>query len=96
MRGSLGKLGIMLIVRFLIKKLHNAGVKLTRWNHSIFGNVYVQKKHIHARLDGIQNYLQFNPAYVYHLNYIEEQLQIELIESLLQEEWLRLAKSRVY
>ena len=75
-------------------KIRRVGNDLSVWNTRTFGNVYVKKKRVLARLKGIQNYLQFNPDSIYHLN-LEDTLQSEFMDILMQEEWLWLAKSRI-
>lgn len=47
-------------------------------NHSTFGNVYIRKRHILARLKGTQNYLHSNPSSRYHQN-LEKDLTNELM-----------------
>ena len=75
-------------------KLGKVGEDLSLWNKRVFGNIYAKKKRITARLIGIQNYVQYNPNSRFHLD-LEETLQNELLDTLLHEEWLWLAKSRV-
>lgn len=67
---------------------------LKDWNKNVFGNVYVRKRNMLARLKGVQSYLQDKPYSTFHQN-LECSLQNELLDILDQEELLWRAKSRM-
>ncbi|CAJ2670486.1 unnamed protein product [Trifolium pratense] len=63
-----------------------------KFNHEVFGNIFQKKKHIEARLKGIQKYLErVDSAHHVHLEY---QLQQEYNHILFQEEIHWYQKSR--
>lgn len=66
---------------------------LTKWNKTVFGNIFVRKKRLYRRLDGTQRALAYSPNP--GLIKLEEKLKKELNNVLKQEELLWMQKSRV-
>ena len=78
----------------LTHKLDCTKEALISWNRDTFGNIFVRKKAILARIRGTQIYLQSNPTSIFHQN-LETDLQNELLGILDQEELLWRTKSRL-
>ena len=75
-------------VHCMISRLENLSIALEGWNKSVFGNVYMRKKRILARLKGIQTYISMNNFSRYHLT-LEEELQGD-------NWWVSLSKKKHY
>ncbi|XP_019178992.1 PREDICTED: uncharacterized protein LOC109174182 [Ipomoea nil] len=78
--------------RGLTDNIQKISHDLSDWNKTIFGNIFKRKKVLLSRLGGIQRIL----ASTYHrgLCKLEKKLQIELEETLYQEELLWFQRSR--
>ncbi|XP_019107211.1 uncharacterized protein LOC109136048 [Beta vulgaris subsp. vulgaris] len=78
----------------LNSKLDYTKDALRVWNKETFGNIFVRKKVMLARIRGVQIFLQNNPMSTFHQN-LETDLQKELLDVLDQEEMLWRTKSRL-
>lgn len=76
------------------EKINHVRETLIDWNHNCVGNVHARKRHLLARLKGVQLYLQNRPSSSFHQN-LERDLQMEIMQTLDQEELLWRSKSRM-
>lgn len=77
----------------LTTSLMSLSVDLQNWSKEVFHNIFREKRHLMARLAGIQKLLPQNPHR--GLLKLESRLRLELDDVLMQEELLWYQKSRV-
>ncbi|XP_028113017.1 uncharacterized protein LOC114311151 [Camellia sinensis] len=66
--------------------------RVTEWNKEVFGNIFKRKRHLLARIEGIQKTLANN--FSHNLHVLEQELLKQYNVTLLQEETLWFQKSR--
>ena len=67
--------------------------KVKQWNHEVFGNLFVRKKRVLARLNGVQKAMSNNPNHF--LIQLEKSITEEYAEIMQQEEEFWALKSRL-
>lgn len=77
----------------LVPALSSLAFDFQSWNLEVFGNILHKKKHLMARMAGIQNTLSIRKDQ--GLIKLESKLRMELHEALVQEELLWYQKARV-